>query len=378
MFRSLSTAFLVVTVAATGLAPACQAASPSLSGDALAKARGQAVAKAVEFLRAKGQAADGSFTAPAGPAVTALVATAMLRSGRTPDDPTAAAALKYLDQFVQPDGGVFKPDTNHANYETCLALVCFIEANKDGRYNDRIAKAHKYIKSLQWDESEGHDPNNPAYGGAGYGKSKRPDLSNTSFFLDALKAAGDGPDDPAIKKALVFVSRCQNLESEANTTEFAAKNPDGGFYYTPAGGGNSQAGKTDEGGLRSYASMTYAGLKSMIYAGLTPNDPRVKAALEWLGKHYTLESNPGMADAGLYYYYTTFAKALDAMGQESFTDNQGGAHRWRDELANELIRRQREDGSWANENARWMEGDPNLVTGYALLALSYCQPTAKP
>jgi squalene-hopene/tetraprenyl-beta-curcumene cyclase len=31
------------------------------------------------------------------------------------------------------------------------------------------------------------------------------------------------------------------------------------------------------------------------------------------------------------------------------------------------------DGSWVNENPRWMEGDPNLVTAYALLALAYCQ-----
>ena len=67
----------------------------------------------------------------------------------------------------------------------------------------------------------------------GYGaKSKNPDLSNTAFLIDALKAAGNGPDDEAMKKALVFVSRCQNLESEYNTTPNAAKVNDGGFYYT--------------------------------------------------------------------------------------------------------------------------------------------------
>ena len=151
--------------------------------------------------------------------------------------------------------------------------------------------------------------------GRGYGKDSRPDLSNTAFLLEALHAAGNGPDDEAVKKALIFVSRCQNLESEHNTTEFSSKNPDGGFYYTPAGGG-SPAGKTDNGGLRSYAAMTYAGLKSMIYAGLTPDDPRVKAAVAWLQKNYTLESNPGLGEAGLYYYYDTFARALDAAGQE--------------------------------------------------------------
>ena len=32
------------------------------------------------------------------------------------------------------------------------------------------------------------------------------------------------------------------------------------------------------------------------------------------------------------------------------------------------------DGAWVNGNARWLEGDANLVTAYGLLALSYCRP----
>jgi squalene-hopene/tetraprenyl-beta-curcumene cyclase len=248
-----------------------------------------------------------------------------------------------------------------------------VAANRDGRYDKLVKNAEKFLKDLQWDGQEGHDESSFNYGGAGYGGHKRPDLSNTSFFLDALKAAGNGPDDEAVKKALVFVSRCQNLETEHNTTPFAAKNPDGGFYYTPAAGGNSQAGPTEEGGLRSYASMTYAGLKSMIFAGVGPDDPRVKAAIAWLKKHYDLDSNPGMGDAGLYYYYHTFAKALDALGQDTFVDADGKQHHWRHELAAELASRQQADGSWVNMNSRWLEGDPNLVTGYALLALAYCR-----
>jgi squalene-hopene/tetraprenyl-beta-curcumene cyclase len=341
------------------------------------KAREEAVNKAIEYLRTKGQSADGSYSTTDSPAITALVTTGILRSGRTVQDPLVAKSLKYLEGFVQPDGGIYQPGTNYRNYETCLVVVCLAAANQDGRYAKILASADKFVKGEQWDESEGQNPTVITYGGAGYGKSKRPDLSNTSFLLDALKATGNGPDDEAVKKALIFVSRCQNLETENNTTEFAAKDPDGGFYYTPAGGGSSMAGKTESGGLRSYASMTYAGLKSMIYAGVGPDDPRVKAALQWLGKHYSLDSNPGMGDAGLYYYYHTFAKALDAMGQETFTDEAGNKHNWRDELSLALARRQHADGSWTNANSRWLEGDPNLVTGYALLALSYCRP-AKP
>jgi len=162
-----------------------------------------------------------------------------------------------------------------------------------------------------------------------------------------------------------------------NTTKFASKNPDGGFYYTCAASGESKAGETPNGGLRSYGSMTYAGLKSMIYAGVGPDDPRVKAALEWIRKHYNLKSNPGMGNEGLYYYYHTFAKALDATGVDPVEDADGTKHEWRRELRDELLSRQRPDGSWINESSRWLEGEPSLVTGYALLALSYCRPAAE-
>lgn len=334
----------------------------------------QMVSRAVEFLRTRGQAPDGSYSKAAGPGVTALVTTAVLRAGRSPDDPFVARSLKYLEGFVQEKGGIHAPGSPYANYETCLAILCFTEANRDGRYDRLLDGAEKYVRALQWDDEEGHDVSSFNYGGAGYGGHKRPDLSNTQYLIDALRATGAGPDDPAIQKALIFVSRSQNLESEHNTTPFSAKNPDGGFYYTPAAGGTSQAGETPEGGLRSYGSMTYAGLKSMIYAGVGPDDPRVAAAVEWIKAHYDLDSNPGMGDAGLYYYYHTFAKALDAMGFDHFVDDEGRRHDWRRELAEKLAELQRPDGSWVNENTRWLEGEPNLVTGYALLALSYCRP----
>ena len=331
------------------------------------------VSKAMSYL-ATSRGEDGSYSAFSGPGVTALVTTALIQHGRSPADPLVAESLQYLERFVQPDGGVYQPDSNYRNYETCLAILCFEAANRNGRYDDLLKRADAFVKGLQWDESEGKDPSDAAYGGAGYGRSKRPDLSNTSFLIDALKAAGHDADSEAIQRALVFVSRCQNLETEHNQTPFAAKNPDGGFYYTPAAGGTSMAGTTPEGGLRSYGSMTYAGLKSMLYAGVSRDDPRVRAAVKWISRHYDVESNPGMGSSGLYYYYHLFAKALDAIGQDQFVDDQGKAHDWRADLIRALAERQQSNGSWINPDDRWLEGDPNLVTGYALLALAYCRP----
>jgi squalene-hopene/tetraprenyl-beta-curcumene cyclase len=123
--------------------------------------------------------------------------------------------------------------------------------------------------------------------------------------------------------------------------------------------------------------MTYAGIKSMIYCGVGKDDPRYKAAFGWIQKNYTLDANPGMpkelAERGLYYYYHTFAKTMAVMGVAEFADAAGVKHNWRAELIAALAKRQKEDGSFANANDRWMEGDPNLVTGYALMALSHCE-----
>jgi squalene-hopene/tetraprenyl-beta-curcumene cyclase len=372
-------ALIVVCFAAIAALFSVFMAGPSESGERTAigpdpRQHEKTVSKGIAFLLSA-QAADGSWSRQSGPAVTALAASALMRHGRTPSDPAVAKALKYLEGFVQPTGGIHHPESMYRNYETCLAVMCFQAANGDGRYSKELKRAEKFLKELQWDEGEGHDRSSFHHGGQGYGKHRRPDLSNTQFFLDTLRELGNGPEDQHVQKALLFVSRCQNLETEHNTTPFSAKVGDGGFYYTPADGGTSQAdeGRLPGGGLRSYASMTYAGLKSMIYAGVKPDDPRVKAAVQWISKNYDLKSNPGLGDAGLYYYYHTFAKALHALGHDTFRDARGKKHDWRQELTEELARRQQADGSWVNENKRWLEGDAQLTTAYSLLALSYCR-----
>jgi squalene-hopene/tetraprenyl-beta-curcumene cyclase len=122
--------------------------------------------------------------------------------------------------------------------------------------------------------------------------------------------------------------------------------------------------------------MSYSGLKSMIFAGVKEDDPRVKAVVKWIGKNYDLKSHPGQGNSGLYYYYHTFAKALDAFGHDTIEDEKGEKHAWRKDLVEELASRQGSDGSWVNENRQFFEGDANLCTSFALLALSYAIPRA--
>jgi squalene-hopene/tetraprenyl-beta-curcumene cyclase len=360
---AVAAAFVAAIAAA---APAYASEQPS--GKAAAK---DAITKASTFLEGC-QEENGSFKSELGPGVTALVVTALVRSGTPADAPVVKKGLAFLLSFRQPDGGIYTAGSPVANYETSIAMMALAACNADGKLDAEIKDAVRFVKKLQWDEDEGKDKNDPAFGGAGYGKKARPDLSNTAFMIEALRTVGESENDPAIQKALAFVSRAQNLPGPHNPMPFPEKNPDGGFYYTPANGGESQAGETENGGLRSYASMTYAGLKSMIFAGLTKDDPRVKAAVEWLGKHFTFDENPGMGQAGLFYFYHTASKALVVLGEETFTDADGKEHAWRDELTTAIVSRQKPDGSWTNPNERWLEGEPVLVTAYALLALANC------
>jgi squalene-hopene/tetraprenyl-beta-curcumene cyclase len=324
--------------------------------------------KAISYLR-KAQAADGSFSSKfTGPGCTGLVVAALLRNGLNADDPMVAKALAFLEKSVQKDGGVY--DKGLANYTTSVALMAFKEANAGGKYNTVIKNASNFLKGLQ----HGEPDKDVRSGGAGYDKDSRPDMSNTQFFVDALLAAGVSKDDPAVKQALKFVSRCQNLPGETNDQPFAAKTSEddrGGLTYTPVDPDDSKH-KTPEGGLRSLGAMTYGGLKTFLYAGVNKSDPRVQAAVKWIRGHYSLEENIGLGQAGLYYYYHTFGKAFDAFGEDQFKDSKGVAHDWRKELFEALKKRQKDNGSFINAGDKaFGEADPNIATAFALLALSY-------
>ena len=258
--------------------------------------------KACDYLKSK-QKDDGSFGSPrAGePGLTALVVTGMIRAGKPVTDPAVAKGLIYLESNIKADGGVYAQGL--ANYTTSLAVMAFAEANANGKYKDTIAAAAKFLRTLQYGDANDVDEKDPRFGGAGYDKKGGgrggADMSNTHFFLEALMASGAGKDDPAVKRAIVFLGNSQNLPGEFNSLDYAKKASDddkGGFIYNIADAKNDKSEKrTAAGGLRSEGGMTYAGLKSFLYAGVSKDDPHVKAAVAWVRKHYTLDENPGQA-----------------------------------------------------------------------------------
>ena len=329
--------------------------------------------RGLDFLLAA--APEGNFVDPG---LTALAAsTFQMRPGgvRESDAEFLSGLLEFIAGFQKANGGIY--DMAVANYTTSCAVMA-LTASGDEKYEETVAKAAAFLKTLQ---TEG--------GGIGYSDRNpgQPDLSNTQFAIEALRKAGVKADDPVVSETLKFLQSVQN-RSESNDTEYKLEDgtivavmDDGGAFYKP---GESKAGieNLPDGrvGLRSYGSMTYALLKCYLLAGLDKDDPRVAAAVKWIRTHFTLEENPGFQNPedpnasvqGLYYYYFTLAKALDLLGVDMVEDADGIEHDWKVELREKLFSLQREDGSWLNEKSeRWMEGNPVLATSYALAALSY-------
>lgn len=378
MNRLCPTAALAVTLAVAlgAIAPAQQPKkTDAAQWDAV-------VAKATDYLKTT-QDKNGGWSTDKTPGVTGVVLTGLLRTGSvTTNDPLADKALKYIESLVNVKAGHIAgkdAKVQLQNYVTSINVMALTAAKRGDKYEAVIGDAVKFLKQLQWDEGEGKTPKDDFFGGAGYDSKSRPDLSNTQMFLDALRAAGVSPEDPAFKKAALFVSRCQNLKGEHNDQPWAGKINDGSFIYTAATGGVTkvQDKSLPDGSLPGYGSMTYAGIKSLIYCGVGKDDPRIKTAYEWIKKNYTVDENPGMPKVrsqwGLYYYYHTMAKCLNALGVDVVVDDKGVKHDWRGDIVNALAKRQAKDGSWSNVS-NWMEADANLVTGYALMALSYCRP----
>jgi squalene-hopene/tetraprenyl-beta-curcumene cyclase len=370
-------------------APLTHAVDPIARSQGSASLRNEiqlAIDKGVAWLKST-QQADGSFANPESaqnaqdhPALTALPLTALMRDPSSKEGKLPVLidrGLDYLRSQAQPDGGIYGKGLS--NYNTSVSLVALLEGNRP-QDEPLVEAARRFIAGQQATTMAKPELD----GGFGYGptgaspKRMHPDLDNTLITLEALRAYKEARPTTELaagkdlnwQAAIDFVARCQNLTS--NGQPWASDDPanKGGFLYYP---GFSNAGEQElpdgKKALRSYGTMTYAGLLSFIYADVKRDDPRVVAALEWLQKHYTLAENPGLERQGYYYYLHLLTKGLAASGITRLKTADGREVDWAREVALKLIDLQAGNGSWVNDTARWMEKDPVLVTSYAVLAL---------
>lgn len=331
-----------------------------------------AMQKGVKWLVTQ-QKEDGSWSEARMPALTALPLWAIVATGESGFDANITKAADFVVKSQQPDGGFYVPSPGRpggglGNYNTSICVASlFATGRKD--LIPPVLKGRSYIASSQHIGDDWHS------GGFGYDKAAQrrySDLNNAHYSIDAMRRtqaaeemrpAGEKRVDINWDAALKYIMQLQNTEGETA----------GGFAYNtqdPKGGSvTNESGKVM---LRAYGSMTYAGLLSMIHAHLERSDPRVRSAVEYASRFWTVKENPGQGIQGVYFYYNVMSRALSAAGMDTLPGQNNAADvAWRKELAQQIIGVQKEDGFWVNENNRWWENDPVLATSYSILALAF-------
>ena len=284
----------------------------------LARENEAAIYKALDWLVAN-QHADGSWSDTNYPALTALPLWAFQRSNHPKKQEVTDKAIKFILTCVQSDGGIYRkisgrPGGGLSNYNTA---TCMTALHSTGRADmvPFVQQARKFVAASQYMGDDAYR------GGLGYDASTKrnyTDLMNSLFGFEAMRLTEGVEDlkDKTEKKADMdwdaarkFIERLQNDES-------SDKDDAGGFPYrtdeSKAGTITNEAGKVV---FRSYGSMTYAGLLSLVYCKVDRNDPRVRSAFDWSAKNWSLEENPGMGPQGLYFFYFVLTKALAAYGR---------------------------------------------------------------
>lgn len=350
--------------------------------ESLAREALHAIQSGIRWLE-QSQQDGGYWSDPSFPAMTGLAVSAILRSPQVlggGERPRAASlGLAFILSCVRDDGGIYR----HAegvkggglpNYNTAICLAALADAN-DPEYEAAIRGARAFLVRMQQRSRD------VFVGGMGYDANsgrEYADVPNTYFALAALRHVkplelGHTRSDLDWGAAIGFLSRCQHLRA-FNDAAWVRETPEekGGFVYNPVST-KVEAPNDEEGSMQAYGSATYAGVSGYLNAGLSPQAPRVEAALRWCARHWALDENPRLGQHSLYFYYLAMAGALNAAGREVL-DSPEGRVRWRPALVEKLVSLQRRTereglGYWRNESNRWWENDPNLATSYALLAL---------
>ena len=323
--------------------------------------------RATDFLWNQ-QAKDGGWPSHtygllrSGQSLTPFVLEALLQV----DDRQPAAkidrAIEFIRRNTNSEGalGMIDPSLpDYPNYATALAVSALCRAKRPG-WEAQVRPMVACLLRQQFTEDNGWHPNDKPYGAWGMGGIEHPppnpghvDLSMTRYVIEALRAAGVAPGDPAFARARIFIERCQNYDA------------DGGFFFSTTEFDTNKAGHDGQ-HFRSYGSTTADGIIALLALGRPLDDERVKAAARWLTVHHRDMAVPGFIGEafqrwphGLAFYYA----AASSQAFRALSVPQGPA------VTEALERSQKPDGSWSNPENLVKEDDPFIATAFAVRAL---------
>jgi squalene-hopene/tetraprenyl-beta-curcumene cyclase len=391
-------------VALVALLPVAWLPSCRSRNEGLCSQVDRALDAAIRFLIIN-QSPDGSWRSPTygvfkdGLSLTPIVLKAVVFG---PDVAGSASARRrgadYLVARVRTDASIDDGPIGmiYPVYTASAAVIALTHLDPPGSRAARDAWLHE-LRRRQLTEALRWQPDDPAFGGWGYSieppskgnavvaapQQVDADLSSTLFAIGALRIAGMAADDPAIRKALIFIERCQNVA--VSDQDGDPRYDDGGFFFSrtdPVRNKAGLAGTDRHGRLRyhSYGSATADGLRALLRCGLSADHPRVAAARAWLEERFSAAFHPGSfesareadRDATFFYYAWSVAHAFRSLGIKEI-HSQGQRVAWADALSRELIRRQREGGTWINRFTASKEDDPLVATSFAAGALGICR-----
>ena len=295
---------------------AAQAAEPSTLAKLITADTTRAIDNGLEFLSER-QLEDGSFGTSGyarNVAVCGLSGMAFLSSGSTPTRGPYAKQINHCIEYIlsqtSDTGFIAAPDATSRGpmYGHGFATLFLCEAygmSNQPELRDRLGQAVELIVGSQ--NAEGGWRYKPQPSDA--------DVSVTVCQVMALRAArnvGIAVPRETIDQAIVYVKGCQN--------------EDGGFRYTLASGEN-----------QSQFARSAAGVVALYNAGIY-DGPELTSGLDYLEQFRPSKENSVRAGYYFYAHYYTVQAMWHAGGERW--------QRWYPAIRDELITRQRADGSW--------------------------------
>ena len=312
----------------------------------------RAIRGGIRFLL-KQQNSDGSWNdidAASKTGTTSLVTLALLTAGESAESEPIRRALSYLRKF--------DPGQLDSVYAVSLQTMVFAAA----RPREDIVRIQSNVDWLQEAQIVAGD-HSPWPGSWTYKLSKieRGDNSNTQYALLGLNAAAE-----------VGVRVRPEVWKLARDYWLKYQLADGSWSYTPEGNNGPTASMTCAGisslvitGLKKYRGVEkLVGDREVEECGRGGADPALQSGINWMATHFMVGQNFGAGQQWKYYYLYGLERTGRLSGVRFF-----GSHDWYREGAEELVHDQDKlDGFW--RGVQYERDFQTVTTSFALLFLA--------